>query len=85
MLQFLKYAYNYEQWDTFDTLLPSVLDELNKYPDDELCIAEIKVLKIFSGMASINSSRLRKKFVMLKTEDLGEMSLSKNCKHAFVI
>ncbi|XP_066927211.1 cilia- and flagella-associated protein 54-like isoform X2 [Clytia hemisphaerica] len=84
VLQFIKYAYNYEQWDTFDTLLPPVLDELKKHPDDELCIAEIKVLKIFAGMTSINSSRLRKKFVMLKTEDLGEMSLSRNYKAAHI-
>jgi len=83
VLRFVKLAYNYENWETFDHLLAPVLEELSGYPEHQLYVAESKVLQMLGSMASLNSSRLRRKFVMLKTEDHGETNLSKNCMWFF--
>ena len=79
MIRFVKLAYNYENWDAFDILSPAVVDEMKEHPNNGYFMAQCKIINLLSAMTSVISSRLRKKFVSLKSEDLGD-NLSKNCK-----
>ena len=66
VVQFVKFAYNYENWDTFDALLHAVISELNNYPDDLNLQQENKILQLLKSLPVVNTAKIKKKLVMLK-------------------
>ncbi|XP_057307241.1 cilia- and flagella-associated protein 54-like [Hydractinia symbiolongicarpus] len=84
IVRFVKLAYNYENWEAFDTLVGATIKELEKYPNDANFIREIKVLKILLAMASFNTSHVKKKVVVLKSEENNGSQFPKNNKAAHV-
>ena len=81
MVQFVKLAYNYENWDTFDALVDGVISELKNYPDDLNLQQESKILQLLKSMSVVNTARIKKKLVMLKTdENVDTVNLTKSCK-----
>ena len=69
MFRFVKLAYNMESWETFDTLVEPTIEELKKHGDQSVHYNQIKILELLVALSSVNPSRVKKKFVMLKTED----------------
>ena len=66
VVQFVKFAYNYENWDTFDALLDAAISELNNYPDDLNLQQESKILQLLKSVSVVNTAKIKKKLVVLK-------------------
>ena len=86
MVQFVKLAYNYENWDTFDALVDGVISELKNYPDDLNLQQESKILQLLKSLSVVNTARIKKKLVMLKTDENADtINLTKSCKLIFCL
>ena len=66
VVQFVKLAYNYENWDTFDALADGVISELKNYPDDLNLQQESKILQLLKSVSVVNTAKIKKKLVVLK-------------------
>ena len=85
VVQFVKLAYNYENWDTFDALADGVISELKNYPDDLNLQQESKILQLLKSLSVVNTARMKKKLVMLKTDENADtINLTKSCKLIFL-
>ncbi|XP_038069719.1 cilia- and flagella-associated protein 54-like [Patiria miniata] len=60
VVKFVKWAYNYEQWELYESLVITVLDYL-KSQNDQRYTPEIKSLEILQAMDPLNPSRKSKK------------------------
>ncbi|XP_006820960.1 cilia- and flagella-associated protein 54-like [Saccoglossus kowalevskii] len=62
VVKFIKWSYNYEQWDTFDALVELALEHI-KEMQDPYYAADEKALEILLAMEPLNPSRKYKKTV----------------------
>lgn len=69
-VQFIKLLYNYEQWEYFDLLVLPSIEELKKFPDDKDCQVELKILNLLYVMSPVNPTRIKKKMLSMKAEEL---------------
>ncbi|XP_041347318.1 cilia- and flagella-associated protein 54-like [Gigantopelta aegis] len=58
VVRVVKWAYNYEQWDTFDSLVEPVLSQL-KSQNDDVFVWDIKALELLLALQKLNVSNRR--------------------------